>query len=57
VLSLEAGFSPTVQQELISMGYVLQPIDHVGRVEVILERGGVLEGAYDKREGGKVASY
>jgi gamma-glutamyltranspeptidase/glutathione hydrolase len=57
VLSLEAGFTPAVREQLAKMGYTLRPIQAVGRVEVIVNREGVLEGAVDGREGGKVAQY
>jgi gamma-glutamyltranspeptidase/glutathione hydrolase len=57
VLSLEPGFRPDVRRTLTNMGYILRPIDGVGRVEVIVNREGVLEGAFDPRQSGKVAAY
>lgn len=57
ILSMENGFPRATLAALGKMGYVIEPIAAVGRVEAIVNAGGHLEGGVDPRQGGKIASY
>jgi gamma-glutamyltranspeptidase len=46
-----------VQTALTQMGYTVQPIDSVARVEAIVVRNGKLEGGTESRMHGKVSGY
>jgi gamma-glutamyltranspeptidase/glutathione hydrolase len=57
-LYLEKGFPDTTQQALTKMGYVIQPIEGVARVQAIVVGDGMLTGGSDTRgESGKVTGY
>jgi gamma-glutamyltranspeptidase/glutathione hydrolase len=57
ILYLQKGFNPDVEAALVKMGYNLQPINDVARVEAIVVRNGLLEGGTESRHNGKVAGY
>jgi len=57
-LYMEKGFPDPTQQALTKMGYAIQPIESVARVQAIVLRDGALSGGSDTRgESGKVAGY
>lgn len=57
ILYLQNGFNPKVQAALSDMGYSIQPIESVARVEAIVVRNGKLEGGTESRMHGKVSGY
>ena len=57
ILYLQNGFDAKVQAALTEMGYSIQPIDSVARVEAIVVRNGKLEGGTESRMHGKVSGY
>jgi gamma-glutamyltranspeptidase/glutathione hydrolase len=57
ILYLQNGFDAKVQTLLTQMGYTIQPIDSVARVEAIVARNGKLEGGTESRMHGKVSGY
>jgi gamma-glutamyltranspeptidase/glutathione hydrolase len=57
ILYLQNGFGPKVKAELTEMGYSIQPIDSVARVEAIVVHSGKLEGGTESRMHGKVSGY
>ena len=57
VLYLQNGFSAQVQEALAKMGYDIEPVDSVARVEAIVDHDGLLEGGTESRNSGKVAGY
>jgi gamma-glutamyltranspeptidase / glutathione hydrolase len=57
VLYVEDGISPDTARILSGMGHQVSPIEAVARVEAILNEGGWLQGATDKRGSGKAEGY
>jgi gamma-glutamyltranspeptidase / glutathione hydrolase len=57
VLYVEEGISPDTVRILRGMGHKVSPIEAVARVEAILNDGGWLQGATDKRGKGKAEGY
>jgi gamma-glutamyltranspeptidase/glutathione hydrolase len=57
VLYVEQGISPDTLSILRGMGHTVSPIEAVARVEAILNEGGWLQGATDKRGNGKAEGY
>jgi gamma-glutamyltranspeptidase/glutathione hydrolase len=57
VLGLQRGFSPQAAKILEQMGYRLNWIEGVARVEVIVNNNGTLEGGTESRLNGKAAGY
>jgi gamma-glutamyltranspeptidase/glutathione hydrolase len=57
VLYLEKGFRPETKGALQKMGYDIEPIESVARVEAIVVKNGFLEGGTEARLDGKVAAY
>ena len=56
-LYVETGISPDTVRILGDMGHKVSPIEAVARVEAILNEGGWLQGATDKRGNGKAEGY
>jgi gamma-glutamyltranspeptidase / glutathione hydrolase len=56
-LYVEEGVSPDTVRVLRGMGHKVSPIEGVARVEAILNDGGWLQGATDKRGNGKAEGY
>jgi gamma-glutamyltranspeptidase/glutathione hydrolase len=57
VLYLEPTFPHATEAQLAAMGYSIRPIDHVARVQAIVDTNGILEGGTGSRFHGKVAGY
>jgi gamma-glutamyltranspeptidase / glutathione hydrolase len=57
VLYLQKGFNPQTQQALEKMGYKTEATEGVARVEIIVQKDGLLEGGTESRLNGKVAAY
>jgi gamma-glutamyltranspeptidase/glutathione hydrolase len=57
VLYMEKGFRPETKAVLRKMGYDIEPIESVARVEAIVVKNGLLEGGTETRLDGKVAAY
>jgi gamma-glutamyltranspeptidase/glutathione hydrolase len=57
VLYLQNGFPPQAAEALRAMGYQIEPVGGVARVEAIVVANGVLEGGTESRLNGKVSGY
>jgi gamma-glutamyltranspeptidase/glutathione hydrolase len=57
ILYLQKRFSSETASSLAKMGYKIEPVGGVARVEVIVSKDGLLEGGSELRLNGKVSGY